>query len=124
MNILGILKDGLDSIWQSFGTGSGAALVPVDYIRISRAAYRPGGRVDVVETVHPIPRIALLDYDLTMNPRTDIAVSDKQAIIRASDIPFRPSVDDRIREEDGTEWTVRGLSGDTRIYHDLQLRKR
>ena len=124
MNILGILKDGLDSIWQTFGTGMGAVLVPVTYIRITRQAYRPGGRVEHVETSHPIARIALLDYDLEMNPRTDIAVSDKQALIRASDIPFRPSVDDRIVEEDGTEWIVRGLSGDTRIYHDLQIRKR
>lgn len=124
MNILGILRDGLDSIWQTFGTGTGAALVPVTYIRIVRQPYMPGGRVERVETSYPIARIALLDYDLEMNPRTDIAVSDKQALIRASDIPFRPSVDDRIIEEDGTEWIVRGLSGDARIYHDLQLRKR
>jgi hypothetical protein len=124
MNILGMLQDGLDSIWQSFGTGTGAVLVPVTYIRITRQPYAPGGRVTVVETSYPIARIALLDYDLEMNPRTDIAVSDKQALIRASDIPFRPAVDDRIIEEDGTEWIVRGLSGDTRIYHDLQLRKR
>jgi hypothetical protein len=124
MNILGILKDGLDSIWQTFGTGPGKVLVPVTYIRVTRQAYRPGGRVEHVEISYPIDRIALLDYDLAMNPRTDIAISDKQALIRATDIPFRPSVDDRIIEEDGTEWIVRGLSGETRIYHDLQLRKR
>jgi hypothetical protein len=124
MNILGILQDGLDSLWTIFGTGTGMVLVPVTYIRITRQAYRPGGRVEHVEVSHPIDRVALLDYDLEMNPRTDIAVSDKQALIRASDIPFRPSVDDRIIEGDGTEWIVRGLSGDTRIYHDLQLRKR
>lgn len=124
MDILKTLRDGLDSIWSAFGSMPGAVLVPVTYIRVTRTQYRPGGRVETTDTEYPIDRIALLDYDLTMNPRTDIAVSDKQAIIRAKDIPFRPAVDDRIREGDGTEWNVRALSGDVRIYHDLQVRKR
>jgi hypothetical protein len=124
MDLLQTFRNGMASIWQAFGTMPGAILVPVTYIRVTRTAYRPGGRVETVETPHEIPRIALLDYDLTMNPRTDIAVSDKQAIIQASDIPFSPAPDDRIVEADGTEWTIRGISGDKRIYHDLQLRKR
>lgn len=124
MNLLQIFRDGMASIWQIFGAMPGAVFVPVTYIRVTRTPYRPGGRVETVETTHPINSIALLDYDLTMNPRTDIAVSDKQAIIQASDIPFSPAPDDRIVEEDGTEWTIRGISGDKRIYHDLQLRKR
>ena len=124
MNVLQTLKDGLASIWQIFGAVPGAVLVPVTYVRVARAPYVPGGRVVVTETEYSIPRIALIDYDLAANPRTDIAVSDKQAIIRASDLTFRPSLDDRIREADGTEWTVRAVSGFSEIYHDLQVRRR
>lgn len=124
MDLLRLFEDGLEQLWQTFGAQQGGLLVPVIYIRISRDPYQPGGRVVNTTTQYPIPRVALLDYDLTMNPRTDIQVSDKQCIIRAKHIPFRPSLNDRIREADGTEWNVMGLSGDVRLYHDLQLRKR
>jgi hypothetical protein len=124
VNLLQIFEDGMASIWQVFGTQPGAVLKPVTYIRVTRSGYAPGGRVETVEAEHPIPLVALLDYDLAMNPRTDIAVSDKNAIIQAKDIPFKPQIDDRIRESDGTVWNVRAVSGFSEIYHDLQLRKR
>lgn len=124
MDLIRLFEDGLEQLWQTFGAQQGGVLVPVVYVRIARDPYQPGGRVVNTTTLHPIPRVALLDYDLTMNPRTDIQVSDKQCIIRAKHITFRPSLSDRIREADGTEWNVVGLSGDVRLYHDLQLRKR
>lgn len=124
MDLLRLFRDGLDQLWKTFGSQQGGVLVPVTYIRVTRDPYQPGGRVVNTTSLHPIPRVALLDYDLTMNPRTDIQVSDKQCIIRAKDIAFKPSLSDRVREADGTEWSVMGLSGETRIYHDLQLRKR
>lgn len=120
VDILALAKSGLDTIWVEAST----YLVPVTYIRVTRSPYAPGGRVVNTETQHPINRIMLADYDLQMNPRTDIAVSDKNAIIRAKDLPFNPSVGDRIVEADGTEWSVQALGGDTRVYHDLQVRKR
>ena len=99
-------------------------MVPVTYIRVERSTYAPGGRVVNTETEHPIARVALNDYDLTMNPRTDIAVSYKQALIRASDITFEPKSDDRIVEQNGRTWTVRAVSGESRVYWDLQLKRR
>lgn len=124
MDIIKLFNDTRDSIWSIFGTGSGAYMVPVIYIRVERSAYAPGGRVVNTETQHPIARVALNDYDLTMNPRTDIAVSDKQALIRTSDIAFEPKADDRIVEQNGRTWTVRAVSGESRVYWDLQLKRR
>lgn len=124
MDIIKLLNDTRDSIWNIFGTGSGAYMVPVTYIRVERSTYAPGGRVVNTETEHPIARVALNDYDLTMNPRTDIAVSYKQALIRASDITFEPKSDDRIVEQNGRTWTVRAVSGESRVYWDLQLKRR
>lgn len=122
MNLLKVFQDALASMWVTFGNGN--LLFPVTYIHITRQPYVPGGRVVVSENPHPINEVALVDYDLQMNPRTDIAVSDKNCFIKYSDLPFKLSVDDRVIEGDGTEWTVRGIGGFTPVYHDLQLRKR
>lgn len=124
MDILGTLRNGLDLMWSLFGTNPGAVLIPVTYIRVNRSAYAPGGRVVNTETLHPIDRVMMSDYDLAMNPRTDILVSDKNLIIRSSDIPFKPNVSDRVREEDGTEWSIVTAGGYEPVYHDLQVRKR
>lgn len=118
MSVLGQIRSGLDLAWSALGD----AKVSVQYVKIARGSYNPAtGAVAQTKTVTTLD-VGLVDYSDGIRRNDDVQSGDRRALIRAKDLAGKPGDGDLLVEADGTTWSVVKVSGDSRIYWDLQVR--
>jgi hypothetical protein len=118
MTLMNVLKIQMDKAWLMISD----LLVQGEYIAISRSSYDPTtGTVSQTSTITRT-MVALVDYERGTRQGSDVESGDRRALIRASDLPGTPSPGDLLAV-DGVTWTVIQVSGDARLFHDLQVRR-
>jgi len=118
MTLLDQLKTGIDAAWMRIAD----LLQEAEYIKITRSSFDPiSGVVSQTSTITRI-LVGLVDYTASTRPGSDIEAGDRRALIRAADLPTTPTPGDLLAVDDQT-WTVIRVSGDPRLFHDLQIRR-
>lgn len=119
MGIHNQILAGLETAW----TALAELLEPITVQRVARAAYSPSTGKGA-ETVISVPGIVAAVFDVSESKinGTTVRTGDLTCIIRAKDLAISPVQDDRVVRGDGSTWTVAGVRGNHRYYHELTLR--